>query len=122
MIDDAEINHLWKDAGRRGARTIFLGSPQLSNNGRVWEYVNPDREQIQLAQILKDRIFSSGERTPLAIAASLFNETRTINLWQAFSRLDDRCSKLAITAIRNFASANCRRSINKSAKHRASEH
>ena len=103
MIDDTKIKHVWKDAGWRGALTILLGSPQLSNDGRVWQYVDLDREEIQFARILKDRTFSSGERTLVEIAASLFNQTRTVNLWQVFSRLDDHCTKLAITAICNFA-------------------
>jgi len=103
VIDDTKINHLWKDAGWRGALTILLGSPQLSADGRVWQYVDLDREEIQFAEILKDGTFSSGERTLVEIAASLFNQTQTVNLWRAFGRLDDRCTKLAITAICNFA-------------------
>jgi hypothetical protein len=103
VIDDTKINHLWKDAGWRGALTILLGSPQLSNDGRVWQYVDLDRKEIQFAQILNDGTFSSGERTLVEIAASLFNQTQTVNLWRAFGRLDDRCTKLAITAICNFA-------------------
>ena len=103
MIDDTKINHLWKDAGWRGALTILLGSPLLANDGRVWQYVDLDREEIHFTQMLKDGTFSSGERTLLEIAASLFNQTRTVNLWRAFGRLDERCTKLAITAICNFA-------------------
>jgi hypothetical protein len=103
VIDGTKIDHLWKDAGWRGALTILLCSPQLSNDGRVWQHVDLDREEIQFAKILKDGTFSSGERTLLEIAASLFNQTPTVNLWRAFNRLDDRSARLAVTAICNFS-------------------
>jgi hypothetical protein len=103
MIDGTKIDELWKDAGWRGALTIFLGATGLSNDGRVWCHINLDRQEIQFAKILKDATFSSGERTLIEIAASLFNGDVKVNLWDAFSRLDDRSAKLAITAICNFS-------------------
>jgi hypothetical protein len=103
MMDRGKIERLWKDAGWRGALTILIGSPQLSNDGRVWEHVDLDREEIRFSKILKDGTFSSGERTLIEIAASLFNQDVTINLWEAFNRLGDQSTKLAITAICNFA-------------------
>lgn len=103
MIDEIKIGDLWKDAGWRGALTILLGSQQLSNDGRVWQHIDLNREEIQFARILKDGTFSSGERTLVEIAASLFNQTLSVNLWQAFSRLDDRSAMLAVAAICNFA-------------------
>jgi hypothetical protein len=96
VIDDTKFKHLRKDAGWRGALTILLGSPQLSNDGRVLQYVDLDRQEIQLAQILKDRTFSSGERTLLEIAASLFNQTRTVNLSQAFATPKSRLRRYVI--------------------------
>lgn len=103
MKDRTKLNQLWKDAGWRGALTILFGSPQLSSDGRVWQHVDLDREEIRFAKILKDGTFSSGERTLIEIAASLFNQEATVNLWEAFNRLDERSAKLAIIAICNFA-------------------
>ena len=53
--------------------------------------------------MLKDGTFSSGERTLIEIAASLFSQEVKVNLWETFNRLDDRSKKLAVTAICNFA-------------------
>src|SRR2546426_11064518 len=103
MIEEAKIKELWKDGGWRGALTIFLGSGGLSNDGRVWQHIDLDRREIQFSKILNDGTFSSGERTLIEIAASLFNDEVKVNLWESFSRLDDRSAGLAITAICNFA-------------------
>jgi hypothetical protein len=103
MKDKGTIDYLWKDAGWRGALTILLGSPLLSHDGRVWQHVDLDREEIRFAKILKDGTFSSGERTLIEIAASLFNQDVHVNLWTAFSRLDDEAAQLAVTAICKFA-------------------
>ena len=103
MIDTTNINQLWKDGGWRGALTILMGSPLLSNDGRVWQHVNLDRQEIQFPKILCDGTFSSGERTLIEIAASLFNQDTHVNLWEAFNGLDDHSAKLAITAMCNFA-------------------
>jgi hypothetical protein len=102
VIDTTKLNQLWKDGGWRGALTIFLGSPELSNDGRVWRHVNLDRQEIHFTRILKDGTFSSGERILIEIAASLFNGAVKVNLWNAFGRLDDNNAKLAITAIGTF--------------------
>jgi hypothetical protein len=102
-MNSAKINQLWKDAGWRGALTILMGSPLLSNDGRVWQHVNLDREEIQFLKILCDGTFSSGERTLIEIAASLFNQDTRVNLWEAFNCLDYHSAKLAITAMCNFA-------------------
>ena len=103
MIDTTNINQLWKDGGWRGALTILLGSPNLSNDGRVWRHVDLDREEIHFTRILKNGTFSSGDRTLIEIAASLFNGDVKVNLWSAFGRLDDCNARLAMAAINNFA-------------------
>lgn len=103
MIDGFKIDQLWKDAGWRGALTVLLGSPELSNDRRVWQHVALDRQEIHFARILNDGTFSSGERTLIEIAASLFSQDVKVNLWKAFQRMDDQNAKLAITAICNFA-------------------
>jgi hypothetical protein len=103
MIDTTSINQLWKDGGWRGALTILLGSPSLSNDGRVWRHIDLQREEIHFIRILRDGTFSSGERTLIEIAASLFNGDLKVNLWSAFGRLDDCNAKLAMAAISNFA-------------------
>jgi hypothetical protein len=103
VIDTTNINQLWKDGGWRGALTILLGSPELSNDGRVWRHVDLNREEIHFTRILKDGTFSSGERILIQIAASLFNGEVKVNLWNAFGRLDDRNARLAMAAINNFA-------------------
>jgi hypothetical protein len=103
VIDTTNINQLWKDGGWRGALTILLGSPQLSNDGRVWQHIDLHREEIHFTRILKDGTFSSGERTLIEIAASLFNGDVKVNLWSTFGRLDDRNARLAMAAINNFA-------------------
>jgi len=102
-MDRTKLTRLWKDAGWRGALTILLGSPHLWNDGRVWQHVDLDREEIRFAKILKDGTFSSGERTLIEIAASLFSQTVRVNLWESFNHLDDHSAKLAVTAICNFA-------------------
>jgi hypothetical protein len=103
VIDGTKIDQLWKDSGWRGALTILLGSPQLSNDGRVWRHVDLDRRELHFEKILEDGTFSSGERTLIEIAASLFNQDVKVNLWEAFNRLDERSAQLAITAVCNFA-------------------
>lgn len=103
MIDITNINQLWNDGGWRGALTILLGSPELSNDGRVWQHIDLYREEIHFKRILKDRTFSSGERILIEIAASLFNGDVKVSLWSAFGRLDDRNARLAVAAINNFA-------------------
>lgn len=103
MIDTTNINQLWKDGGWRGALTILLGSPALANDGRVWQHVDLNREEIHFTRILNDRTFSSGERTLIEIAASLFNGDVKVNLWSAFGRLEDCNARLAMAAINNFA-------------------
>ena len=102
-MDGTKIDRLWKDAGWRGALTVLMGSPQLSKDGRVWQHVDLDREEIRFAKILRDGTFSSGERTLIEIAASLFNQDVTVNLWGAFNRLDEQSTEVAIAAICNFA-------------------
>ena len=84
-MDSTKIDQLWKDAGWRGALTILLGSPQFSSDGRVWDHVDLNRQEIRFEKILKDGTFSSGERKLIEIAASLFNQTVSVNLWEAFN-------------------------------------
>ena len=103
MIDITKINQLWNDGGWRGALTILLGSPQLSDDGRVWQHIDLHREEFHFTRILKDGTFSSGERILIEIAASLFNGDVKVSLWSAFGRLDDRSARLAVAAIKNFA-------------------
>src|SRR5262249_30258526 len=98
-----QMDQLWKDAGWRGALTIILGSPQLATDGRVWQHIDLTKREIHFDTILGDRTFSSGERTLIELAASLFNNDLKVNLWEALSRLDDRSARLVVAAICNFA-------------------
>jgi len=103
VIDETRMNQLWKDAGWRGALTILLGAPQLANDGRVWQHIDLKNREIHFDKMLTDGTFSSGERTLVELAASLFNNDVKVNLWEAISRLDDRSARLVVAAICNFA-------------------
>jgi hypothetical protein len=103
VIDSQSISQVWNDAGWRGALTILLGSPQLSDDSRVWRHVNLERREIHFPKILEDGTFSSGERTLVEVAASLFNDETKVNLFDALNSLDDRNANLIVTAICNFA-------------------
>jgi ABC-type multidrug transport system fused ATPase/permease subunit len=103
VIDGTSMDHLWKDAGWRGALTILLGSPQLATDGRVWQHIDLKNREIHFDKMLGDATFSSGERTLIEVAASLFSNDVKVNLWEAISRLDDRSARLVVAAICNFA-------------------
>ena len=103
MIHGTRMNELWKDAGWRSALTILLGSPQLAKDGRVWQHIDLKNREIHFDKMLDDHTFSSGERTLIELAASLFNNDVKVNLWESISRLDDRSARLVVSAICNFA-------------------
>jgi ABC-type multidrug transport system fused ATPase/permease subunit len=64
--------------------------------------VDLDREEIHFKTILGDGTFSSGERTLLKVAASLFNRDHFVNLWEVFNKLDDTNTSLVLQAIESF--------------------
>lgn len=74
----------------------------FAEDSRVWRHVDLDREEICFKKILDDGTFSSGERTLLSVAASLFNRDHSVNLWEVLNRLDDSNAVLVLTAIRSF--------------------
>ena len=59
------------------ATLIILESAFLTDS-RVWRYVDLGRKEISFPKILDDGTFSSGERTLLSVAASLFNQDHSI--------------------------------------------
>ena len=86
------------------AALIILKSA-FAEDSRVWQHVNLNREEISFKRILDDGTFSSGERILLSVAASLFNQEHSINLWEVLNRLDETNAALVLTAFaRSFAS------------------
>ena len=83
------------------AALIILTSA-FAEDGRVWQHVNLDRQEIGFRTILGDGTFSSGEKMLLSIAASLFSREHCINLWEVFNRLDEPNTALVLRAIRSF--------------------
>jgi hypothetical protein len=100
MKRDDEIAKL-KRAPDWRASLIILESA-FATDSRVWRYVDLGRKEVSFPKILDDGTFSSGERTLLSVAASLFNQDHRINLWEVLNRLDERNSALVITAIQSF--------------------
>ena len=82
--------------------TLIILESAFPMDSRVWRYVDLGRKEISFREILDDGTFSSGERTLLSVAASLFNQDHSINLWVVLNRLDERNSALVITAIQSF--------------------
>jgi hypothetical protein len=87
MTKEEQIQKLSRALDWRAALIIL--SCAFAKDSRVWRYVNLDREEIAFRKILDDGTFSSGERTLLSVAASLFNQEQRINLWEVFNRLDE---------------------------------
>ena len=100
MDRDDQIQKLRRASDWRAALIILTSA--FAEDGRVWQYVNLDREEIAFRKILDDGTFSSGEKMLLAIAASLFSREQRINLWEAFNRLDETNTALVFRAIRSF--------------------
>ena len=100
MNKDEQIQRLSRASDWRAALIILTSA--FAEDGRVWQYVNLDREEIAFRKILDDGTFSSGEKMLLAIAASLFSREQRINLWEVFNRLDEPNTALIFRAIRSF--------------------
>src|SRR5437016_10003821 len=100
MNRDEHMQKLSRASDWRAALIILTSA--FPEDGRVWQYVNLDREEISFRSILNDGTFSSGEKTLLAVAASLFNQEQQINLWEVFNRLDETNTALVLNALRSF--------------------
>src|SRR5882762_7279367 len=101
MNRNEQIQNLSRASDWRAALMILTSA--FAEDGRVWQHVNLDREEISFRRILADGTFSSGEKTLLAVAASLFNQEQRINLWEVFNRLDETNAALVLNAIRSFS-------------------
>lgn len=84
------------------AALLILTSPLLNRDGRVWQHVDLDRHQIHFRKMLADYTFSSGERSMIRLAASLFNGDHRLNLYRTLNGLDYSCSKIALDAIATY--------------------
>jgi alpha-D-ribose 1-methylphosphonate 5-triphosphate synthase subunit PhnL len=82
--------------------TLIILESAFAKDSRAWRYVDLGREEISFRRILDDGTFSSGERTLLSVAASLFNRDHSINLWDVLNCLDDTNSALVLNAIQSF--------------------
>ncbi len=100
MKIDEQIQKLSRASDWRAVLLILTSA--FAEDGRVWQHVNLDREEISFRKILDDGTFSSGERTLLVVAASLFNREQRINLWEVFNRLDQTNTALVVSAIHSF--------------------
>ena len=100
MNTEEQIEKLNRAADWRAALIILTEA--YSGDQRVWQHVDLVRERIQFKLILNDGTFSSGERTLVEVAASLFNQEYSVNLWEIFSRLDDTNVALVLKAIVSF--------------------
>jgi len=100
MKIDEQIRTLSRASDWRAVLLILTSA--FAEDGRVWQHVNLEREEISFRKILDDGTFSSGERMLLAVAASLFNREQRINLWEVFNRLDETNTALVVSAIHSF--------------------
>ena len=100
MKIDEQIQKLCRASDWRAVLLILTSA--FAEDGRVWQYVNLEREEISFRKILDDGTFSSGERMLLAVAASLFSREQRINLWEVFNRLDETNTALVVSAIHSF--------------------
>jgi len=82
--------------------TLLILESKFAKDSRVWRHVDLEREEISFRRILDDGTFSSGERTLLSVAASLFSRDQSINLWDVLNRLDETNSSLVLNAIQSF--------------------
>jgi alpha-D-ribose 1-methylphosphonate 5-triphosphate synthase subunit PhnL len=101
MSRDDEIARLSRAPDWRA--TLLILETKFAKDSRVWSHVDLEREEISFRGILDDGTFSSGERTLLSVAASLFNRDHSINLWDVLNRLDDTNSALVLSAIQSFS-------------------
>ena len=74
----------------------------FAGDERVWRFVDLAQQRIYFKEILGEGTFSAGERSLLAVAASLFSDEISINLWETFNKLDARNTCLVLTAMDNF--------------------
>lgn len=81
--------------------TILTGE-YCENDSRVWRHVDLRRHSIYFDRILSDGTFSTGEKTLLQIAASLFNEEVAVNPYTVLSPLDDKHAAIAMRAMSAF--------------------
>jgi len=100
MKIDEQIQKLSRASDWRAVLLILTSA--FAEDGRVWQHVNLEREEISFRKILDDGTFSSGERMLLAVAASLFNREQRINLWEVFNRLDETNTALVVSAIHSL--------------------
>ena len=101
MNRDEQIRRLSRAADWRA--TLIILTSVFADDGRVWRHVNLDRAESHFSKILADGTFSSGERTLLSVAASLFSQEQCVNLWTVFNKLDDQHTALVLRAIRAFS-------------------
>ena len=113
MNTEEQIQKLSRASDWRAALIILTSA--FAKDGRVWENVNLEREEIHFRKILDDGTFSSGERMLLAVAASLFSQEQRIYLWEVLNRLDETNTTLLLKAIRSFCSRKGSRSIGRTA-------
>jgi hypothetical protein len=110
MTDDERLGRrreLLKDAGWRGALTIF-SSRLLADRGEVWNHVDLDRREIHIEAMLDGYgVMSSGEKALIDFALSLYTTGPQVNLYSVFARVDDDKALLLRDAIFNFL-ADCR--------------
>jgi len=106
MTKRSKFERLWNEDNWRGALTILTGSPQLVFDGRVWPARGSRSPGNSICTDFEGRNVFLWRADSIEIAASLFNQDITVNLWEAFNRLDEKSSSLAITAICRFARVN----------------
>jgi len=97
-----QIAQLSKASDWRAALMILTSDYFDHNDARVWGNVDLQHGCIHFDRMLHEGTFSSGERTLLQIAASLFSTKIEVNLWRAFGRLDENACRLALKAMASF--------------------
>jgi hypothetical protein len=103
MDTDERIEKLSRAADWRAAFTILTAA--FPRDQRVWRHVDFEREEIHFKTMLRNGTFSSGERTLLEVAASLFNRLHSVNLWEVFNKLDEVNAALVLRAIEKFCNS-----------------
>src|SRR5438552_3029511 len=102
MNTEEQIQKLSRASDWRAALIILTSA--FAEDGRVWQHVDLEREEIHFRKILDQGTFSSGEKILLTVGASLFNREQRINLWEVLNRLDETNTALVLKAIRSFCS------------------
>ena len=100
MDTEERIQRLSRSADWRATFVILTNA--FASDHRVWRHVELEHEEIHFKTILADGTFSSGERTLIEVAASLFNRDYSVNLWAVLNRLDDANTSLVLQAIESF--------------------